>query len=311
MQSSTTRKKRPYLWFMAPGMLFYTVFMILPLIFTLFLSVTSWNGVNASTMLFVGLKNFKELFTNPLNAATYWNAFGNNIKFIILEYVIIIPIQLIVAYLFCRKIRWYKFFQGIFFMPYVFSTAVIAFFSTIFFNANFGIVNKFLLILGVSKINLPAWYADPKMCFGLMLGTGIWYSACIGMLILLANMKNISMDVMEAATVDGANEWRKFRSIILPDMGPGMINIIVLDAIWGITLFDLPYMLAGTYGGVGGVLDFVNMYFYRYAFGSGAMSHILVDYGFAAAISAATFIFMVVMTLVLRWLLSNVKVWNE
>lgn len=311
MKLSRTGKKRPYVWFMAPGMIIYTTFMILPLLFTLILSFTSWNGINASTLTFVGLKNFRDLFIDPLNAATYWNAFGNNIKFICLEYVLIIPIQLLVAYLLYRQIRWHKFFQTIFFMPYVFSTAVIAFFSTIFFNANFGIVNKLLLTLGVSKINLPAWYADPQMCFGLMLGTGIWYSSCIGMMILLANMKNISTEIIEAATVDGAGEWRKFWHIILPDMGPGMINIIVLDAIWGITLFDLPYMLAGTYGGVGGVLDFVNMYFFRYAFGSGAMSHILVDYGFAAAIGSATFIFILVMTFVLNLLLSCVKVWNE
>ena len=78
------------------------------------------------------------------------------------------------------------------------------------------------------------------------------------MMILLSNMKNIPADVMEAATVDGANEWKKFIHIILPDLGPGMINIIVLDAIWGITAFDLPYVLGGPYGR-GGAIDFVNM----------------------------------------------------
>ena len=69
------------------------------------------------------------------------------------------------------------------------------------------------------RVNLPVFYADTSHAFALMMGTGIWYSSVIGMMILLSNMKNIPADVMEAATVDGANEWKKFIHIILPDLG--------------------------------------------------------------------------------------------
>ena len=250
------------------------------------------------------------MFTDPNISATYWNALLNNLKFIAVEYVIIIPIQLLVSYAFYRKIHFHKFLEGVFFLPYVFSAAVIGFFSTIVFNESFGLINKALIAMGVSRMNLPVFYADTSHAFALMMGTGIWYSSVIGMMILLSNMKNIPADVMEAATVDGANEWKKFIHIILPDLGPGMINIIVLDAIWGITAFDLPYVLGGPYGR-GGAIDFVNMMFYRTAFGSGAVSSVQTDYGLAAAIGTTTFVVILILTGILQSGLRRVKVWNE
>jgi ABC-type sugar transport system permease subunit len=303
--------KRPFLGFIAPGMLFYTLFMIFPLIFTIYLSFTSWNGVNSSTMTLIGAKNYIMLFTRPDRASIYWNAFGNNLKFIAFEYVVIIPFQVIIAYLFFRKIPGHRVFQSLYFLPYVFSPAIIGFFSVLVFNSNFGLVNNILLRLGMSKMALPAWYGDPAMNFPLMMFTGMWHSSCIGMFIILSNMKSISLEMLEAGTIDGASEWQKFWYIIVPELGPAMINIVVLDAIWGITVFDLPYILAGTYGGVGGVLDFVNMYFYRFAFGSGGMSSANIDYGFAAAISSSTLVFILILTIALRRLLSFVKPWNE
>lgn len=90
-----------------------------------------------------------------------------------------------------------------------------------------------------------------------------------------------------------------------------MINVLVLDIIWGITLFDLPYMLAGTFGGMDGRLDFVNMYFYRIAFGSGSMSRLNIDLGYAATIGTVTFLFILLFTSVMNFALGKVKVWNE
>ncbi|MCI8319417.1 MAG: sugar ABC transporter permease [Lachnospiraceae bacterium] len=303
------KKRRPYLWFMLPGLIFYCMFMIIPLIATSFLSLSSWDGLGELT--FTGIENYKRLFLDPANAATYWNAFGNNMKFILCEYFIIVPIQVGVAYMLYSKIRWYKFFQAIFFLPYVLSTAVIAFFGTIFFNASFGIVNKALLTLGGSRVNLPGWLADQKMMFPILIGIGIWSSATIGMLIILSNMKNVSYETIESSTIDGAGSFQRFLYIILPDIGPGMINVLVLDIIWGITLFDLPYMLAGTFGGMDGRLDFVNMYFYRIAFGSGSMSRLNIDLGYAATIGTVTFLFILLFTSVMNFALGKVKVWNE
>ena len=304
------KKSRPYIWYMLPGLIFYTAFMILPIFLTALISLTGFNGVNWDTLTWVGGENYVKLFTAPSNSSVYWNALINNLKFIAVEYVIIIPIQLLVSYAFYRKIHFHNFLEGVFFLPYVFSAAVIGFFSTIVFNESFGMVNKVLMALGVSKVNLPVFYADTSHAFALMMGTGIWYSSVIGMMILLSNMKNIPADVMEAATVDGANEWKKFIHIILPDLGPGMINIIVLDAIWGITAFDLPYVLGGPYGR-GGAIDFVNMMFYRTAFGSGAVSSVQTDYGLAAAIGTTTFVVILILTGILQSGLRRVKVWNE
>lgn len=303
--------RKPHVFFMTPGLFFYTVFMILPIVFTIVISFTAWNGVNANTLYFEGIDNYKQLFTNPKDFSIYSNAFGNNLKFIAVKELLVIPFRVLIAYLFYRKIRGHKFFQVAFFLPYVFSVVIIAFFSTLLFNTNFGLVNNFLAMLGFNKMTLPAWFADRSYAFPLMMIMDVWYSASIGVMIILANMKGIPENIMEASTIDGANEWTRFWRIILPDLGPSMTNLIVLEIIWGTTAFDLPYALLGPYGGTGGVLDFVNMFFYRTAFGSGSLSNTALDYGFASTISAVTFLFMFVMTGFLRKVLSRVKVWNE
>ena len=311
MEKAVKKKKkhRPYIWFMLTGLIFYCAFMIVPLIANFFLSFASWNGVGEIS--FVGLDNFTKLFMNPDNASTYWNAFGNNIKFILCEYFVVVPIQLGTAYLLYSKIRWHKFFQAMFFLPYVLSTAVIAFFATIFFNASFGIVNKALIALGVPRTAVPGWLADSNMAFPILVGLAIWSSAVIGMLIILSSMKGVSHETIEASMIDGAGKFKQFLYVILPDIGPGMTNVLVLDIIWGITLFDLPYMLAGTFGGADGTLDFVNMYFYRTAFGSGSASSLNIDLGYAATIGTVTFVFILVFTSLMNFALGKIKVWNE
>ena len=167
------KKSRPYIWYMLPGLIFYTAFMILPIFLTALISLTGFNGVNWDTLTWVGGDNYVKLFTDPSNSSVYWNALINNLKFIAVEYVIIIPIQLLVSYAFYRKIHFHNFLEGVFFLPYVFSAAVIGFFSTIVFNESFGMVNKVLMALGVSKVNLPVFYADTSHAFALMMGTGI------------------------------------------------------------------------------------------------------------------------------------------
>ena len=101
-------------------------------------------------------------------------------------------------------------------------------------------MNNFLSMLGFNKMTLPAWFADRSYAFPLMMIMDVWYSASIGVMIILANMKGIPENIMEASIIDGANEWTRFWRIILPDLGPSMTNLIVLEIIWGTTAFDLP-----------------------------------------------------------------------
>lgn len=103
------KKSRPYIWYMLPGLIFYTAFMILPIFLTALISLTGFNGVNWDTLTWVGGDNYVKLFTDPSNSSVYWNALINNLKFIAVEYVIIIPIQLLVSYAFYRKIHFHTF----------------------------------------------------------------------------------------------------------------------------------------------------------------------------------------------------------
>mgnify|MGYP000196415952 CR=1 FL=1 len=113
-ENDSMKKSRPYIWYMLPGLIFYTAFMILPIFLTALISLTGFNGVNWNTLTWVGGGNYVKLFTDPSNSSVYWNALINNLKFIAVEYIIIIPIQLLVSYAFYRKIHFHNFLEGVF-----------------------------------------------------------------------------------------------------------------------------------------------------------------------------------------------------
>ncbi len=131
----------------------------------------------------------------------------------------------------------------------------------------------------------------------------IWQSAGSGMMIFYSNLLDIPKDIMEACSIDGANEFQKFWYILLPLSLPSCASIIIMSTIWALSVFDLPYILVGSTGGVKGVLDFVNMVFYRYTFGS--VLNAQSNYGFGAAISTVMLIVIIIVTAVQNKILSR------
>ena len=115
-------------------------------------------------------------------------------------------------------------------------------------------------------------------------------------MIFYSNFMDISQDVMEACRVDGCTEWQRFWHILLPLSLPSCASIITMSTIWALAVFDLPYILGGTNGGVNGSLDFANTVFYRYTFGSGLNGR--QDYGFGAAICLIMFLIMLLVTFI-------------
>lgn len=281
------KRSRPYLWFIAPGFFLYTVFIIAPILYVIYLAFFDWNGL--TDMRFIGIDNFKLLFTDANIAPDFWHAVKNNLKYLACIWMVVTPLQFFTAYLFFIKIPAFQYIKFMIFMPYVISSTIVSFFCTMIFNPNIGILNKFMDLLGMAK---GAWLGDPNWAFKIFIVLVLWQSAGSGMMIFYSNFLDIPREIMESCSIDGANEVQKFLHILVPLSLPSCASTIIMSTIWALSVFDLPYILVGATGGVKGVLDFVNLVFYRYTFGS--VLNAQSNYGLGAAISTVMLVVIVV-----------------
>ena len=292
------KKSKAYLGFITPGLILYTVFMIVPIVCAMYYSFFEWNGVGP--MKFIGLANFQKLLGGGRMSRIFFNALGNNMKYLGCVLLIITPLQVFFAYILFIKIKAHRYLQFMLFLPYVISTSIVGFFAMMVFDPNIGLLNTIFGTLGISK---SAWLGNPNLSFKLFVIVVIW--ACIGngMMIFNANMKEIDESVLEAAIIDGCNERQKFFQVVLPQLHSSISTVITLSTIYALTMFDIPFMLGGVQGGVNNSIDFVNMVFYRYAFGGTYFGE--TSLGFGSSISVTMFLIILIVSLITRSVLQR------
>jgi ABC-type sugar transport system permease subunit len=259
--------------------------MIVPLFAAVYYSLFKWAGVGEMT--FVGLENFRRIFLDPRMSKTFFNALGNNLKYMLIAVFVFIHIQTLMAYLIHIRIRGHKVFKLLVFLPYVISSSIIGFFSLLVFDPNIGMMNKLFKAVGLPSL-VSAWFGDPGKAFPLLVTIIGWQGIGVGMAIILANMKGIPNEVIEAGIIDGAGAWSRFWNIELPFLKPSLVNVTVLSSIFALTQFDLPFIIGGAIGGIDGKTDFLNLVFYRHTFGGAYLGE--TNIGFGASISVVLFL---------------------
>ncbi|MDY3920375.1 MAG: sugar ABC transporter permease [Candidatus Limivivens sp.] len=287
------KKRRAYIGFIAPGFIIYTIFMIIPIGCAVYYSFFNWSGIGP--MEFIGLGNFKKLFTDVRMSRIFFNALKNNMKYLLCVMLIITPLQIFLAYVIYIKVRGHKYIRLMLFLPYVISTTIVGFFAIILLDPNIGLFNEILGAIGGQSAK-KAWLGDPNMVFKIFVCAIIWQCIGAGMMIFYANMQEIPSDIIEASVIDGAGECKKFFYVVLPMMKSSLTTNITTSVIYALTMFDLPYILVGPQGGVNNKLDFVNMVFYRYAFGGSYFGETSI--GFGSSISVTMFVIIMTFSLV-------------
>lgn len=237
-------------------------------------------------MEFIGFDNFRRIFFDERMGGIFRNALGNNFRYMAIAVFIFIPIQIAMAYLIHLKIHGHNFFRLMIFLPNVISPSIIGFFALLVFDPNIGMLNTLLINLGLQNY-ISFWFGNPDIAFSLLVGVIGWNGIGVGMVIFLANMKNIPDDVIEASIIEGASVWQRFWHIELPFLRPSIVNVAVLSSIFALTQFDIPFIVGGLNGGVDGKLDFLNLMFFRYTFGDAYFGETAL--GFGAAISVVSF----------------------
>lgn len=218
--------------FIAPALILYVLFIIVPTVSSVYYSFTSWDGISPDVK-FIGLANYKEIFTS----ARFGNALKNTIILTVFISILENAFALALAVL-VDNIRWGKnFFRSAFYIPVLISGIVSGFIWKIMYNYNFGAINSILTQIGLGDFRQD-WLGNTALTL-IMIGVVlVWKGAGYYMIIYLASLQSVSTDVIEAAEIDGASPWQRFRMITIPLISGAFTINFTLSLINGLKVFD-------------------------------------------------------------------------
>ena len=287
--SAKAREERAAWLFVLPQVLGYLMFAVLPVVVSLGLCFCEWDFYNP--IKFVGFDNFGLLIEDDL----FPKSILNTLLFVVTTVPITMLMSLALALLCNRKIRGLSFYKSAFYLPMVTSTVAISMVFFWIFSPDFGLLVFVFDSLGLES---PLWLDDPKWARVTILIMSVWLKMGYYFLIFLAGLKGISTSYYEAAEIDGANAWQKFRSITLPMLSPVTFFVFITLTIGVFNMFNEPYIL--TEGGPVFATYTLNMFIYDYSFK-------YMRLGPAAVASWALFLMMGVTTF-LQFFVSERKV---
>jgi multiple sugar transport system permease protein len=283
-----TYRQTESLWayiFVAPIVFGLLIFVAFPLIFGLLTSFTDWDAVSSPE--FIGFDNYIRLVTET-EPKWFINIISNTLFFVVMAPVGV-AVSLGLGLLANAKLRLSKVFRFLFFLPTITSAAVISLVWRWMYNTNFGLINWLLGLIGIAPIPWLQSVEWAKLSIWIVI---TWQTAGFGMMIILVALQGINPEIIEAATVDGANAWRRFWKITLPLLTPVLFFLTVTSIIGAFQLFGPIYMMmGGAFVTAGTLNDFATttavVFIHNQAFKKGL-------FGFASAASyvLATMIFI-------------------
>jgi multiple sugar transport system permease protein len=201
------------------------------------LAFTTWDGIGFDAIQWVGLQNFRELFTsNP----QFWPAVEHNVIWFVVLILLPTPFGLFLAVQLDKKIRFSRVYQTAFFLPVVMSLAVIGFVWQLIYNPDTGLINS---LIGANKPgHYIDWIGDPDLNLWAILVAASWRHAGYMMILYLAGLKSVDPALREASALDGASEWQTFKNVVFPTLRPTNTVVLVVTIIEALRAFDLVFV---------------------------------------------------------------------
>ncbi len=274
--------------FILPALIGTFIFIIIPVICSFGLSFMDWDLINKAQ--FVGLRNYKTLFQDPLFGKILLNTFVYAISTSI--FAVIIP--LVLACILNSKIRGSEFFKTAYFLPFITPMIVVAVLWQWIFDPNIGFLNYVLHL----HIN---WLYDPNFAMPAVIIVSVWKLIGYNMVIFLSGLSALNQSLFEASKIDGANAFNTFRFVTVPLLSPTIFFVVIITCISSFQIFDLIYLMTQ-----GGPLDSTNVLVY--AIYKNAFEYFKI--GQASAIAYVLFVIILVLTLI-QWQLRKKLVYNE
>ena len=248
----------PYL-FLLPALIWYLIFLVYPMAFSLFISFTNWDGLSNHFDM-VGLANYRSiLFEDDISRL----ALKNNILWTIGSLIFPTVIGLMLAIALNRKLFARNAFRAIFYGPGILPLVAVGMIWSWMYNGQFGFVNEFLKVIGLGEWT-RGWLSVYETALPATFITAIWGGIGFPMVLYLAALQGIPAEQFEAARIDGANGWHLFWSITLPWLREAHVIVLSLVVINSFKTFDLIYSM--TYGGPGRSTQVLGTWMYFNAF---------------------------------------------
>ena len=269
--------------FLTPAAILILVLSIFPLLFSLALTMVSWDlGRLEGGIRFVGLNNFGTLFRD----GRFWSTTRVTVTFVVLAVTLQYLVGLGLAILLNQQIRFRRFFRVVFLIPMMLTPAAVGYVGRMLFNEGIGPVNNIIHLLGGPMVK---WLTSTKLALPTLIIVDSWEWVPFMMIVLLAGLQALPPEVFESARVDGASTWQIFQHITFPMLLPVSVTVIVIRGLEAFKLFDIVMVMTG--GGPGTSTETVTMYAYQVSMKNGNL-------GYGSAIAYALLIMITVFTLI-------------
>ncbi|MFP4461683.1 MAG: carbohydrate ABC transporter permease [Thermotogota bacterium] len=283
------KKRRAVMLFILPGLILLGIFMILPFLMSFGLSFTNQRILSRVPTRFVGWSNYERLFGDDL----FFIGLKNNFVFA----AIVVPIQTILALgmamVVNKHLKGVKIFRTAYFMPTVTTMVVVSVVWTFMYNPQ-GLINNFMQAITFGNWETVDFLKNSQWAFPAIMLMSIWQGAGFQMLIFLAGLQEIPEMLYEAATIDGANKWRKFWNITLPQLRNTTAFVLISTTILALRLFDQIKIM--TNGGPNNTTYTVILHLYNNGFTKQRV-------GYASAITVVFFLIVLAISIIQRLIL--------
>ena len=227
----TRQSLTPYL-FLLPGLLLFGAFILLPMIHSFRISLYDWNIVRPERSVYLGLENYQTI----INDMVFRRAVVNTVAYALIN----VPAQMIlgvgVALLLNQKLRGQTFFRTIYYLPVITSWVIVTLLFEFLFNGQAGLVNHLLMQIGIIQESVR-WLADEYLAMVPIFLLEVWKGFGWVAIVALAGLQAIPQDLYEAAGVDGANAWHRFRFLTLPLLRPTLVFLLVVRTIGALNVY--------------------------------------------------------------------------
>ena len=281
MKTQSKLASRGTVWFALPYMVVFTLFLITPIIWGIWMSFTN-QSLASRNVKFVGLQNYIETLTS----AEMWSSLGNTIFFTLISTIPLVMLSFILAYLVVTGLPGQWLWRLTFFAPYLLPVSVVTAMWGVMYANDFGFINGLLQHLGIDQIG---WLSDKQVAMWSIALTTVWWTIGFNFLLYLSALENIPDQIYEAAQVDGAGSWRRLISVTLPLMKSTTIMIVLLQILASLKLFDQIFLM--TAGGPDGATRSIIQYIYDVGFSGYRV-------GYASAVSYVFFALIVLVSII-------------
>lgn len=269
--------------FIAPNLIGVALFTFVPLVSVVVLAFTDWNLVSGlGAIEFIGAENFSSVLRDPV----FWGSVGRTVIYAGVSVPLTVLLGMALALALNRDVPGRGALRAVFFLPYIVSTVAVGMTWLMLMNPSAGVVNQFLRAVGLEQT--PAWFASSMWALPALIVIAVWSGLGYAAVIYLSALQDAPTDLYEAAEMDGAGPWLRFRTITWPALLPTTVFLLVTLFIGTSQGFGLVALL--TAGGPGDATTVLSFYMYQTGFQ-------FYRFGYAAAIGLVTFLGVLVLTL--------------